>query len=123
VIRMDRQTRKKLYSLQANLCRILADPVRLEIIDLLADGERTVGELTAELGIRQANVSQHLMTMRERGVLVARRSGLNVIYRLKHPKLTQACAIVREILAEELGENQTLFAGLEQVEAIRKHSN
>ncbi|MDO8671811.1 MAG: metalloregulator ArsR/SmtB family transcription factor, partial [Dehalococcoidia bacterium] len=99
---MDRQTRKKLYSLQANLCRILADPVRLEIIDLLADGERTVGELTASLDIRQANVSQHLMSMRERGVLVARRSGLNVIYRLKHPKLTQACAIVREILAEEL---------------------
>ncbi len=117
---MDRQTRKKLYSLQANLCRILADPIRLEVIDLLADGEKTVGELTAELGIRQANVSQHLMAMRERGVLVAERRGLNMIYRLKHHKLTQACATVREILVDELAESQALYAGIEHAEADRK---
>lgn len=119
---MDRQTRKKLYSLQANLCHVLADPTRLEIIDLLADGEKTVGELTVELGTRQANVSQHLMAMRERGVLVAERRGLNMIYRLKHHKLTQACATVREILVDELAESHALFAGLEHTEMGRKHS-
>ena len=106
---MEKESKKKLYSLQADLCRTLADPTRLEIIDLLKDGDKTVSELVAELGIKQANVSQHLMIMRQRGVLESRRQGPNVIYKLKHPKLTLACAMVREILADELGETQALY--------------
>jgi len=90
-----------LFERQARLCQALADPKRLAIIHLLRDGERSVGELVAALGVRQPNVSQHLMILRELGVVTARRAGNVMRYRLAHPAIGQACDLVRQVLAEQ----------------------
>ena len=90
-----------LFEREARLCQALADPKRLAIIHLLRDGERSVSELVAALGVRQPNVSQHLMILRELGVVSARRAGNVMHYRLKHPAIGQACELVRQVLAEQ----------------------
>ncbi|MEK7383316.1 MAG: metalloregulator ArsR/SmtB family transcription factor [Elusimicrobiota bacterium] len=62
----------------------------LEIIDLLRSGERTAGELWKKMGLPKANVSQQLAIMRGKGILLARREGQRIFYRLSHPRILKA---------------------------------
>lgn len=102
------QSTQSLFDLQAEVCKTLAHPKRLEIIHLLEEGEMTVNQLAQRMGIRKANLSQHLGMMRQRGVLVARRDGVNIYYRATSPKVCQACEIMREVLCEQLEEGHHL---------------
>ena len=72
----------RLYELHARSCQTLSNPKRLEVIDRLRDGEMSVSSLTGVTNISQANLSQHLALMREKGIVIARREGANVYYRL-----------------------------------------
>lgn len=95
-------TDRQLYKLHAGICHTLANPKRLEIIDKLRAGEMSVTELAKALEVSQANLSQHLAIMRQRGIVTTRRDGLNVFYRLSNPKITQACDLMRQVLLEHL---------------------
>ncbi|MBI3158443.1 MAG: winged helix-turn-helix transcriptional regulator [Chloroflexi bacterium] len=92
----------RLYELHASICQILANPKRLEIIDRLQGSEQSVSQLAEAMQIGQANLSQHLGVMRQRGIVTARRDGLNVYYRLASPKIVRACMLMREVLLESL---------------------
>ena len=92
----------KLYELKAQLCKTFSDPIRLMIIHELREGERSVGDLQAVLGIPQASVSRHLALLRDRGVVSTRREGKNIIYRLTNPKIGDACDIIHEILIKQI---------------------
>jgi ArsR family transcriptional regulator, virulence genes transcriptional regulator len=91
-----------LFELQAQLCAALADPTRLEILDLLRDGERTVADLMSALGLRQNNVSQHLAYLRRVGAVAGERRGTFVHYRIALPGLLAACDAVKAALARQL---------------------
>jgi len=93
---------RRLYELHARICQALSNPKRLEVIDCLRDGELPVISLAELTHISQANLSQHLAIMREKGIVTARREGLNVYYRLSNPKITQACDLMRQVLLEHL---------------------
>ena len=93
---------RNLYQLHASICHTLAHPKRLEIIDRLRVGELSVTELVDALEISQANLSQHLSVMRQRGIVTTRREGLKVFYRLSNSKITQACDLMRQVLLENL---------------------
>ena len=90
--------------MHAEVCKTLANPKRLEIIYALKEGELSVGELVKRLGISKANISQHLAILRQRRVLVSRREGVNIYYRISNPKIVKACALMREVLTEQLME-------------------
>jgi ArsR family transcriptional regulator, cadmium/lead-responsive transcriptional repressor len=66
----------------ARFFRVLGDPTRVRLIRALQDGERSVGELVAEVGLRQPRVSAHLACLRHCGFVEYRRQGREVIYRL-----------------------------------------
>lgn len=100
---------KRLYELQAEVCKTLANPKRLEIISALKEGEKTVSDLVGLLGVPKANVSQHLAVMRNTGVLTNRRDGVNIYYSLASPKVTQACMLMREVLTERLKQKSGLI--------------
>jgi len=71
------------YRWLAKRMKALGHPVRLEIVEVLAtEGESCVCHLEARLGLRQANISQHLSRLREAGLVTDRREGLNVYYSL-----------------------------------------
>lgn len=101
---MESTQRAEVVALHARLCQALADPKRLLLIYELSDGPRTVGDLCTTLGISQSNVSQHLAILRDRGVVVATRSGSRVVYRLKGDKVVRALDLLREFMREQAAD-------------------
>ncbi len=97
-----------LYELHAQVCKVLSSPKRLQIIDLLRDGERTVGELVRQMGIGKANLSQQLAFMRSKGILEARREGQRIYYRLAYPDMLKAYDLIREVLFTQLEAQGTM---------------
>ncbi len=89
-------------ALHASVCKGLADPKRLLIINALRDGELAVGTICVKLELPQANVSQHLAILRDKGLVNARRDGQFVYYSLSSPKITQAMDLLREVMADQL---------------------
>jgi DNA-binding transcriptional ArsR family regulator len=104
-----KQQNKTLFELQSEVCKTLASPKRLEIINALKDGEKTVGELVDILVVPKANVSQHLAVMRHKGILKSRRDGVNIYYKIANPKVVQACGLMREVLTEQMKERSKLI--------------
>ncbi|MFQ5800971.1 MAG: ArsR/SmtB family transcription factor [Candidatus Hydrothermarchaeales archaeon] len=104
----EKEKEKRLYDMHAEICKIFTSPKRLEIIDLLQEGERSVSELSASTGLSQSSVSQHLAILRERGVVATRRDGNTVFYRIANPKILEACRLMREVLLERMNESGKL---------------
>src|SRR5512136_2004095 len=71
----------------ARLCKPLMHPARLEILEVLRDGEHCVCHMEAALGYRQAYISQHLSVLREAGLVHDRRDGWNIYYRVVQPRV------------------------------------
>ena len=90
----------KMYSLQADLCKALAHPVRLQVLDLLSEREYSVEELTKLTGSGQSNLSQHLAALRQQKLVVPRRAGMYVYYALSNPRIADACKLIRKIMVE-----------------------
>ncbi len=100
---------KTIFELQAEVCKTIASPKRLEIIHALKNGEKTVTDLVSILGVPKANVSQHLAVMRHKGVLKARREGVNIYYSISNPKVIKACMLMKEVLTEQMRERNKLI--------------
>lgn len=109
---MVEESRLQLFTLQAEICKTLSDPKRLMLIHELRSSEKSVGQLVSSLELPQANVSQHLAILRERGIVTTRRGGAAVYYSLASPKIGQACDLVQEMLADHLARNQALATSL-----------
>lgn len=104
-------TDRHLYKLHASICHTLSNPKRLEIIDKLRAHELSVTALAEAMEISQANLSQHLAIMRQRGIVTSRREGLNVFYKLSNPKIIRACDLMRQVLLEHLEAAAELARG------------
>ena len=105
---MQEETAAQLQELHARVCKAIADPKRLLIINELRDREMSVGDLCDSLGLSQSNASQHLAVLRDRGLVAARRAGSNVFYSLRSQKIVQAVDLLREFLAEDLNSRGAL---------------
>jgi DNA-binding transcriptional ArsR family regulator len=100
------------YRLKADLFRLLGHPARVRILELLGDGELSVGELQVALGRDSSGTSQHLTAMRRLGVLDNRRAGTSVFYRVKDPRIFELLRIARQILAAQLEETRDILGDL-----------
>ena len=109
---MDKNTEEKMFQMHAEVCKSMANPTRLKIMNLLRDGERSVEELKKRLGLPKANLSQHLGVLRQRKIVSTRRAGLNIYYKVANPKMIKACDILREVLFEQLQEGEKLVRGM-----------
>lgn len=85
----------------ARCLRILGHPVRLRIMTLLATKEWSVNELAVELGISQSNLSQHLTLLKDREIIVARREGHQVFYRIGEKKVLVFLGLMEELFCRE----------------------
>jgi ArsR family transcriptional regulator len=84
----------------AAISRALADPKRLCVLEILAAGERSVGELSREAGCHIPNMSQHLAVLRASGLVATRREGSTVLYRLSDPRVLEAYQLIRSLAGE-----------------------
>ncbi len=102
-----------IHRLKADFFRLLGHPARVRILELLREGERTVGDLQGALGLDSSGTSQHLTAMRRQGLLESRRAGTSVFYRVKDPRSFELLDIARRILTAQLQESSDLLEGLE----------
>jgi DNA-binding transcriptional ArsR family regulator len=97
---MRRPLNERTIELVAERFRILGDPMRLRLLQILAEGERSVAELVEASGASQANVSKHLQLMLHAGVLERRKEGLFVYYAVRDPRVFELCDLVCGSLAD-----------------------
>lgn len=89
------------YDELANYLKALANPTRMRILVSLMDGEMCVKSLWEALGLQQSNVSQHLATLRSRGVISCRKDGAKTCYSVSDPKVRAILHILLSTLTEE----------------------
>jgi len=99
----------KIYVYHAEMCKVFSHPKRLELIDILREKEMSAGALGEKLGLAAANLSQHLAMMKERRILVSRKEGNVVYYRIANPRLLQAFDLLREILFQQIRQDAALL--------------
>lgn len=99
----------QIYQYHAEMCQVLSHPKRLEVINVLRDGEMSVGELAQKLGLTVGNLSQHLSMMKERHILLSRKEGNMVYYRIANPKLIRCFDMMREMLFEQIKQDAALL--------------
>ena len=105
--------KKEFYRLHSDLCKAISHPKRQEILDALRDRELTVSELVEISDIPQANLSQHLMLLKSKGVVLLRRTGRKAYYRLSDKRILQAYDLISEILLESLSsQKRTVKKGI-----------
>lgn len=99
-----RAFKDRLYGHYARIGKGLASPHRLEFLELLAQGERTVDSLAKETGLSLANASQHLLALREAGLVESRKQGIFVHYRLSDPSVFELSHAIRIVAERRLAE-------------------
>ncbi|GAB4534888.1 MAG: hypothetical protein Fur0018_24920 [Anaerolineales bacterium] len=99
---------ERFYVVHAGICSALAQPVRLQIIECLLDGEKSVQEMVERIGAPQPTVSRHLAKMRHVGVVTFRREGQKVYYRLSSPYVAQAYTLMHTFAVEFLQQGAAL---------------
>ena len=104
----------QVYALHASVCQTLANPTRLKILNALRDQEISVAELARRTGTSMPNLSQHLAILRQRRVVLTRREGVTIYYRIANPKILQAFDIMRDVLFEQLSEGRRLVAAVDR---------
>jgi ArsR family transcriptional regulator len=85
----------------ARCLRVLAHPTRLNLIQLLSQGEQSVQKLERQVQASQSGVSQHLNLLKDKDIVESRRAAQQVFYRLKDPRVLQLMAITRELFCQE----------------------
>ena len=90
---------------------VLAEPMRLRLLQALFDGEKSVGELVAATGGTQANVSRHLQTLTHAHMLSRRKEGLQVFYAISDPTIYKLCELVCGSLEKTLTKQAEAFGG------------
>jgi DNA-binding transcriptional ArsR family regulator len=98
---------------KANLFRVLGHPARVRILELLREGERSVGALQVDLGLDSGGTSQHLAALRRIGLVESRREGTSVYYRVDDERVFDLLAAGRAIITRQLAEQQSILRELE----------
>jgi DNA-binding transcriptional ArsR family regulator len=115
---MSQRLSDAMTELVAQRFRLLGEPMRLRILQLLEAGETPVNDIVEELGSSQPNISKHLQTLCQGGLISRRRDGLNVLYSIADPLVFKLCALVcnsateqTRTLLEEMEDGAPLPAG------------
>jgi DNA-binding transcriptional ArsR family regulator len=94
---------------KAEIFQALAHPTRVALVEALASGEMSAGSLIDQLGLEQANASQHLAVLRAKQVVTARRVGNQVLYALRDPVLSEILVLLRQYFYSHLSEAQSML--------------
>lgn len=106
-----------IHELKAELFKALGHPVRVRLLELLVPGERAVSGLLADTGAEASLLSQHLAVLRRAGLVLARRDGNAVHYRLAHESVADLLLAARTFLVSSLAGTRDALSDLEQQDA------
>lgn len=100
------------YKIKSDFLRVLAHPLRLQIIELLKKGEKRAGDIVRALGIPQSSLSRHLLALREAGILRSRQQGTVIFYSLEDEGIFQVLRPIAELLRNKLKKTATVLDSL-----------
>jgi DNA-binding transcriptional ArsR family regulator len=101
-----------LYQLKAEFFKTLGHPARIRILELLTQGEWSVGELLPQVGLEASHLSQQLGVLRRAGVVATRKQGNSVIYSMASPDMAELMAVARKVLTGMLNDQADLLKDL-----------
>lgn len=101
-----------IYRIKAEFFKVLAHPARIRVLEVLREGERSVGDLVPEVGIESSHLSQQLGIMRRANLVQARKEGSTVIYSVGNRELFDLLDVARSIITSSLSESQDLLSEL-----------
>jgi len=107
-------TELPIAQLKAELFKALAHPVRVQVLEQLVAGERSVGSLAEALGIELSSLSQQLGVLRRAGVVITRRVGNTIYYALREPGMAELLAAAKRMLVANLQDSHALLRTIEQ---------
>lgn len=105
-----------LYQAKAEFFRMLGHPVRIRVLELLAEGPKAVRELLAEIEVEASNLSQQLAVLRRSGIVTSTREGSTVVYALAGGDVVELLRAARRILTELLADQNALLVQLRDAE-------
>ena len=103
---------KKVFELHAEVCKALAHPLRIEVIDVLQKNELCFTDILEQTGGLKSNLSQHLSIMVSNGILKVRKDSRCNYYSLSSAKVAKACSLMREVLIDNLKKQQELHKSI-----------
>ncbi|MFJ9442344.1 ArsR/SmtB family transcription factor [Kitasatospora sp. NPDC101235] len=101
-----------LYQLKAEFFKTLGHPVRIRVLELLSEREHAVAEMLPEVGVEASHLSQQLAVLRRSNLVIARREGSTVYYRLTNPQVAELLRVARTILGSVISGQAELLDGL-----------
>jgi len=104
-----------LFKLHAEICKTLANPKRLEIMNFLRNKEASASKIMQSVKMSKANLSQHMGVLVQKGVVLARKEGVNVFYKISDGRIIQACDLMRSVLIKVLEGNSKIAQELKTV--------
>jgi rhodanese-related sulfurtransferase/DNA-binding transcriptional ArsR family regulator len=120
----ERAAKTALFDAFGRVGKALASGRRIELLDVLANGERTVEELARQTGLSLANASQHLGVLRQAGLVTTHRQGTFIAYRLAAPEVFELCRALRTLAATQLAEVERLadayLGGRDELEPVTR---
>jgi ArsR family transcriptional regulator len=111
---------RPIYQVKAEFFKTLAHPARIRVLELLRDGERSVGELIPEVGLESSHLSQQLAVLRRANVLQARKDGTTVRYSVTDERMFQLLEVAKAIITSTLAESTELIAQLNDLEFVER---
>ncbi len=106
---------EQIYAYHAEMCKVFSHPKRLEVINILRDGELSVTDLSQRLILTIGNLSQHLNMMKDHHILLSTKRGNMVYYRIANPKLIRCFDMMREMLFEQIRQDAALIEARDQL--------
>lgn len=117
---MLRPMTRPIYQVKADFFKTLAHPARIRVLELLRDGERSVGELIPEVGLEASHLSQQLGILRRANILHSRKERSTVRYSVTDPRIFELLEVAKAILTGTLAESRQLLAELEGLEFVER---
>jgi DNA-binding transcriptional ArsR family regulator len=107
-----------IHAIKADFFRVLGHPARVRILELLRDGDKTVGELQAVLDLDSSGTSQHLAALRQRGIVEGRKDGTSVWYSIRDVRMFELLETARQIIFSTVAETKALLDELSEPEPL-----
>ena len=104
----------QVHLIKAAFLKVLAHPLRLRILELLGQGEQSVGQFAQGLSVDQPTVSRHLGILKQGGLVTTRQDGASVIYRLQNEETVRLLQQLTELLKRKLRVDQELLKNVEE---------
>jgi ArsR family transcriptional regulator len=104
----------QVHLIKAAFLKVLAHPLRLRILELLRQGEQSVGQFAQTLSMDQPTVSRHLGILKQGGLVAARQDGASVFYRIQNEETVQLLQQLTELLKRKLQVDQELLKSVEE---------